>query len=119
MTDFTTLVFYINLGFLLAHELDAILQHEWRFFPFLAPFDDVTAYRLFTAAHVPLFALILWNLFVRNFQIGLDVFLIFHAGLHFVLRNHPKITFNNPFSRVWIFGAALLSGIHLGLLGLA
>lgn len=116
MDDPISLLFLVNIALLNAHELDAIQQHEWRFFPFLRPFSDATAYRIFVAAHVPLLVLILANLESRPFQIGLDVFLIVHAGLHYALRNHPLITFNNPFSRLWIYGAALVSALHLLLL---
>jgi hypothetical protein len=45
-----------------AHELDAINQHEWRFFPFLAPFSDLTAHRIFVVAHVPLYVVFLLNI---------------------------------------------------------
>ena len=74
MDDLIHLLFLVNIALLNAHELDAIQQHEWRFFPFLRPFSDVTAYRIFVAAHVPLLVLILANLESRPFQIGLDLF---------------------------------------------
>lgn len=110
------MLFLTGIAFLFAHELDAIQQHEWRFFFAFTPLSDNTAYRLFTALHIPLFMFILWNLPSTGFQIGLDIFLIIHAGLHWVLRKHPKVTFNNGFSRVWIFGGALMGVIHLALL---
>ena len=106
-------LFLINVACLFAHEMDAILQHEWRIFFFLKPFDDVTAYRLFTALHIPLFALILSQLQVRQFQVIFDVFLIVHAGLHVFFRNHPQYEFNNWYSNIWIFGAVPLAALHL------
>ena len=111
--DTTDLPFLIGMAFLFAHELDAIQNHEWRFFFALLPVSDAAAYHIFTAVHIPLFVLILWNAQALGFQIGFDVFLIIHAGLHWMLRNHPKIKFNNGFSRLWIFGGALLAIIHL------
>ena len=117
METFVELLFVINLSFLvMAHELDAIHQQEWRFFFASVPLDDKAAYRLFTALHVPLFVFIVWNLQSFWFQLGFDIFLIIHAGLHWILRNHPKINFNNWFSRLWIFGGALLGAIHIALL---
>lgn len=112
-----TFLFYINVAVLaMGHELDAIYQREWRFFFGATPLNDETAYRLFTALHVPLLVLILWNLHSFWFQVGFDLFLLIHAGLHWMLRNHPLINFNNWFSRCWIFGGAILGMVHLLLL---
>ncbi|GAB4512645.1 MAG: hypothetical protein OHK0046_12500 [Anaerolineae bacterium] len=110
------LVFFAALGLLVAHELDAVLHQEWRFFPFLKPFDDVTAYRIFVLAHVPLLILILANLDSRGFQVGMDAFLIIHAGLHVILRHHPDLDFNNAFSMSVILGAGMMGVLHLLLL---
>ena len=116
MATWASLLFILNVTFITIHELDAIYQHEWRVFFGFTTLSDEAAYRLFTALHVPLLMFILWNLQIRPFQIGLDIFLIIHAGLHWFLRNHPLVTFNNWFSRIWIFGGALLGAIHLLLL---
>ena len=119
MESLVELLFIINVAFLvMGHELDAIENHEWRFFFAITPFSDQTAYRLFTIIHVPLFVFIIWNLQSFWFQVRFNIFLIIHAGLHWVLRNHPKINFNNWFSRLWIFGGALLGATHLALLQL-
>ncbi len=116
MDTIVELLFIINLAFFMTHELDAIQRHEWRFFFALTPLSDQAAYRLFTALHIPLFVFTIWNLPLFWFQVGFDMFLIIHAGLHRVLRNHPEIKFNNWFSQVWIFGGALLGTIHIALL---
>jgi hypothetical protein len=113
MVDSQTWVFMISIAWLMAHEMDAILRHEWRMFFFLAPFSEVTAYRIFVIVHIPLVALILAAMPNRNFQIAFDSFLIFHAGLHWVLRNHPKYEFKNWFSVLLIFGVVPLSALHL------
>jgi hypothetical protein len=116
MDDFVRLLFLVNIAWIFAHELDAIQQHEWRFFPFLRPFSDVTAYRIFVALHIPLLAWIIWASPYRDFQIGFDLFLIVHAGLHWALRNHPLIEFRNAFSRLLIFGVVPLAVLHLALI---
>jgi hypothetical protein len=117
METLLLLLFIINVTILvMGHELDAIHQQEWRFFFAAIPLSDQTAYRLFTALHIPIFVFILWNLQSFRFQIGFDLFLIIHAGLHWFLRHHPKVNFNNWFSRLWIFGGAFLGFLHLGLL---
>ena len=116
MDTVTDLLFMAGVSFIVVHELDAIYQHEWRFFFGATSLSDKAAYRLFTVLHVPLFIFIFWNLQDRSFQIGLDCFIIFHAGLHWALRNHRRVTFNNWFSRIWIYGGAILAATHLGLL---
>ena len=108
------IVFLLGLAFLFTHELDAIDQHEWRFFfPWL---EYRTGYRLFAAAHIPLFMLICLNLPARNFQIGFDLFVIVHVGLHWWLRDHPRIEFKGIFSWVMIIGAGMCGAGHLALL---
>ncbi len=114
MEDLRLFLFYLGVAGIFAHELDAIQQHEWRFF--FPHFTDQTGYRLFTALHVPLFGFVLWGLPFREFQIGMDVFLMVHVGLHWLLRNHPKIEFRNPFSRLLIGGTGFIGLAHLGLL---
>jgi Family of unknown function (DUF6713) len=110
------LLFLIAVAFLFNHELDAIQQGEWRFFFALVPISDEAAYRIFTALHVPLLVFIMWNLQSSWLQVGLDIFLIVHAVLHWLLRNHPKIKFKTWYSRLWIFGGALIGLVHLSLL---
>lgn len=105
---FTTVVTWLVI-----HELDAIHRHEWRFFFASVPVTDETAFRIFTALHVP--ALLIVFLFVQHpaFQQGFDVFAVAHAGAHLALRDHPKLDFETWFSRVWIYGGAVLGAVHL------
>jgi hypothetical protein len=114
MEQSLSLLYFFAVAGIMTHELDAIHEHEWRFFfPMLG---DQAAFRLFTIVHIPLFGLILWGVPQRNFQIGLDLFLIIHVGLHWILRNHPKIEFKSLFSRVIIVGTGLVAAAHLFLL---
>jgi hypothetical protein len=109
MITLTPALFALTVAFLTVHELDAVRNHEWRFIFAPFPVDDETAYRLFTALHVPLFGVVLTLYPVPAFQVGLDVFAVAHAGAHLVLRNHPLV----GFSGVWIYGASVLGGLHL------
>lgn len=114
MTFSPDLIFLTGLCFLvIGHELDAIQQHEWRFFFAKIPVSDQTAYQVFTALHVPLSIWIIWVWQNPSFQFWFDIFLIAHAGVHWLLRNQPLITFNNWFSAVWIYGAAAIGLLHL------
>ncbi|MEM7132822.1 MAG: DUF6713 family protein [Chloroflexota bacterium] len=114
MNSLIDLLFLTALAFLLiGHELDAIRQREWRFFFASISVSDQAAYRIFTALHVPLVVAILWYMESFWLQASLDIFAIAHAGIHWLLRKHPLIDFDNGFSRFWIYGAAALGGIHL------
>lgn len=108
-------VFSIVVAWFAVHELDAIRRREWRFFFAPTPLDDETAYRAFTALHVPLFALLVWGSHSTPVQVGFDVFLLAHAALHLLLRDHPRVAFGSWFSGVWIYGGAFLGVIHLAL----
>jgi hypothetical protein len=50
--------FYLGLGCLFAHELDAMTQSEWRLLYVLRSLPDATAMPWFVALHVPLFGLL-------------------------------------------------------------
>jgi hypothetical protein len=113
------LLFYLGIGWLATHELDAIKHHEWRIFFFLKPFDDQTAYRIFVALYIPLFAAILYAAPSRPFQIAFDLFLMVHVGLHIAFRNLPSYEFDNGFSNFLILGAGVVGALHLGLLLIA
>jgi hypothetical protein len=115
MVSVPEVLFLSVVSFLLVHELDAIRQREWRFFFTPVPVRDETASRLFIALHAPLFVVVLVYVESRAFQLGLDSFAIVHGLVHLVLRNHPLVEFDSAFSRVWIFGGALLGALHLAL----
>ena len=109
------LLYLSGFALLFAHELDAIRRREWRFFA--QPFDvgDETAYRLFAAIHMPLFALLVFYWDAPAWQFGVDIFLIVHAVAHWTLRAHPLLDFDNWFSRIWIYGAGLAGVAHLAM----
>ena len=107
------LIFLFNLACILTHELDAIQQEEWRFFNMPFQLEDDTAYRLFTILHVPLFIALLWAIPSQNFQISFDIFVIAHAIVHWILRNHRYVNFNNTLSSFLIFAPVPTAILHL------
>jgi hypothetical protein len=115
-----TIVFFINIAWMMVHELDAIDRHEWRIFQTFVPLydrlDDVNAYRFFAVLHVPLLAWILWAAQFRGVQVGFDLFLLIHIGLHRLFRHHPQNALNNWFSQFLIIGVAPFALLHLGLI---
>ncbi len=112
-SDFATLLFYVCMGFMATHELDAIQRREWRLLFLGAPLDDETAFHLFTVLHVPLFAWIMWAASYPAFQTGFSLFAVIHAGVHWLVRRHPRNELNNPFSWFLIGGAALCGAAYL------
>jgi hypothetical protein len=113
MIAFAPALFALTVSFLAVHELDAVRNHEWRFFFAPFPVDDETAYRAFTALHVPLFVVVVSLYPLPAFQTGLDVFAVAHGGVHLALRDHPLVEFSGWFSALWIYGASVLGALHL------
>lgn len=108
-----SVLFMAVVTWLVLHELDAIRRHEWRFFFAPVPVSDETAFRIFTALHLPLLLVVFWFFDSPGFQRGFDVFAVAHAGAHLALRDHPKVDFDTWFSKLWIYGGALLGALHL------
>jgi hypothetical protein len=113
MVTLPEFLFPTVVSFLFVHELDAVRRREWRFFFAPVSVRDETAYRIFTALHAPLFVVILLYVESPDLRLGIDLFAIVHGLVHLGLRNHPLIDFDSWFSRLWIFGGALLGGLHL------
>ncbi len=119
MTEALDLLFYTAFSGLIAHELDAVHKHEWRLLYVLRGMEDEQARRAFVLLHIPLFAVLFWLLSHANAGIqyhtmlGLDVFMIVHAGLHWRLSGHPKYAFNTPHSRLLIYGTAIVAALHV------
>ncbi len=112
------LLFFTGVALLVCHELDAVAQAEWRLLPFLNRLADPSAYRWFVMLHVPLFSLLLWGTASRTprtrlwTQLGVDAFLVIHAGLHMAFHSNPLYTFHSTLSEVCIFGAGAIGLVH-------
>jgi len=115
-------VFYIGFALLACHELDAVGQAEWKLLPILGRFSDEVAYATFVAGHIPIFAALMWLSGHRSpvvkwrSQMGIDAFLMGHAGLHWLLSDHPLYTFDASLSKFLIFGGGLVGLLHLAIL---
>jgi hypothetical protein len=112
-------MFYLGFGFLFSHELDAMVQAEWRLLYVLRSMPDETAMPIFVWLHVPFFALIVWLTHHSKQQIQIQsrnvfaTFLIVHAGLHYRLSNHPLYTFDTILSKTLIYGGAICGAAYL------
>ena len=108
------LLFQLCFSTLLAHELDAVTQAEWRLLFVLRRLPDLLARNLFVALHVPIVAILLWltqhpsTVVQRWARTSLASFAVIYAGLHWNLRNHPLSTFTSPLSLILIYSAGLL-----------
>lgn len=111
--------FYLGLGTLLSHELDAVANAEWRVLPLLRGLPDDIGMTVFTLAHAPLVA---WLLYMAGHtnrktrartQIAISLFLIFHAGLHFLFSEDPSYEFSSWLSHGLIYGGGLFGLAHL------
>lgn len=118
-SKYLDLLFFTGFALLACHELDAVAQAEWRLLPFLNRMTEPDAYRWFVILHVPLFALLLWGTASRTpatrlwTQLGVDAFLVIHAGLHVAFHSNPLYTFHSTLSEVCIFGAGAIGLVHL------
>lgn len=112
------LLFYLVVAALIAHEMDAVYQREWRLLYVLRRLPEDQARHIFVLAHVPvgvaIFGLITYPDASVRFvtMVGLDLFAVVHAGLHARLRRHPLHTFGAPPSLLLIYGAALVAVGH-------
>lgn len=116
-------LFYLGLGFICTHELDAVTHHEWRLLYVLRDLAEPLARDAFVAVHVPLFALLVWAthqssaLWRERSRLALMGFLVIHVGLHWRLSDHPLYTFHSALSWSLILGGGLCGLAYLLLHG--
>lgn len=114
------LAFYLGMGTLFTHELDAVANHEWRVLPLVRMLPDDLGMAVFVLAHVPIFAWLAWLVASSNprtrilSRLIISGFLVFHALLHVLFRNHPNYEFPSALSHILIFGGAVFGALYLG-----
>lgn len=112
------IAFYLGLGLLFAHELDAVPNHEWRVLPVFRSLPDDIAMPVFILAHVPLFAILIAmissdNPRIRdNSRIAVSAFLLIHAVLHAIFIGQPEYEFSSVVSNVLIFGGGIFGALY-------
>jgi hypothetical protein len=112
-------VFFLGLGALFAHELDATVNREWALLPVLQSLSEQVARATFVLLHVPLFTLVVAGVASerervrQTTRLGVGAFLIIQAGLHLWFSGRPDYTFDSVVSRSLIFGGAVLGAIYL------
>ncbi len=114
-------VFYLGLGTLFTHELDAMPNHEWRVLPLLNQLPDDTGMLVFLVLHIPLFALVIGLVASqqartrRLSKLIVSGFMIVHAVLHKAFGGHPNYEFADLHSDLIIYAAAALGVVYLAL----
>ncbi len=114
-------IFYLGLGTLFTHELDAMTSYEWRILPILGSLPDQMGMTVFLLAHIPLFAVIValvasGNERTRDLsRLVVSGFLLLHAVLHIWFSSDPNYGFVSDVSNWLIFGGAGLGAIYLAL----
>jgi len=114
-----SLLFWTGFAFLLAHELDAVAQSEWRLLPLINLLTDESAYIVFVAAHVPLVLVLIWlfthrsNTIRWRSQLAFDVFLCAHALVHWLMSGDTEYIFHSALSISMIFGGGVTGLVHL------
>lgn len=114
-------VFYLTLGTLFTHEIDAISSYEWRLLPVLNSMTDQMGMTVFLLLHIPLFAVIVALVASRNnrtrhlSRLVLSGFILLHAILHIWFSSDPNYSFISNASNWLIFGGAGLGAIYLAL----
>ncbi len=109
--------FFLGLGFILTHEMDAIRCKEWLMFPLTFFLKDEVGFLVFTLVHIPLYAWVCWSLSSSPlspiFFRAWDIFLIVHLFLHILFLKHPENRFKSGFSWCIILGAAVCGMIDI------
>lgn len=112
-------MFYLGVGSLFTHELDAVPNHEWRGLPLLGTLPDETGMLVFIAAHVPLFAILIALVASRDERVralsrlGIAVFLVLHGLSHALSVGEPTYEFSSSLSSLLIFGGSGLGVVYL------
>lgn len=115
--------FYLGLGSLFTHELDAVPNHEWRSLPLLHGLPDDTAMVVFVAAHVPLFAVLIALVASARprtrtlSRLGIALFLVIHGVPHALSIGQPHYEFSSTLSNMLIFGGSAFGAVYLFLEG--
>jgi len=112
-------IFYLGIGLFFTHELDAMLNHEWRVLPLTSWLSEDAGRTAFVLMHVPLFAVLIALISSNNETLRnrtwfwLSAFLAIHGVLHAAFTVHEQYEFGSLQSNVLIFGAAICGFLYI------
>ncbi len=122
MKNTILIVTCLNILFFIMHEFDAFRQCEWKMFRILSKLKESTQYLIFLYIHILLTIFCfyyLWSTYNFNNQrlwLIINIFSIFHFGLHWFARKWKSNVFNNIHSFIFISGWAITGIINLTLM---
>lgn len=114
-----TLLYYLGVTALITHELDAVLNTEWRLLYVLRSLSDDLASGYFVALHFVLIFAFFYIGHHRNtklregFRFLVALFLVIHGVLHFALSGDPMYTFSGFGSNLYIYSASVFGLLYL------
>jgi hypothetical protein len=112
-----TSLFMLSFALMIAHELDAVANHEWRVLPLTSFLPDNLGFIFFVTLHIPLIWALLRYGFGANPTLTRDLFCGFcvvHVGLHWLFRHHPAYEFDSIMSKTLIGLTGICGLIYLG-----
>ena len=119
MQKMKNIIFYIGMSTLFTHELDALINHEWRLLPLIGWLPDEYGEITFIFIHIPLFAVLIALVASTNDTIrirsrfGISIFLVIHGILHVVFMGNASYDFSSTLSSILIFGGAIFGAVFL------
>jgi hypothetical protein len=114
-------LFIMNISLLILHEMDAIRRKEWKLFVVLKNMNEERGYLVFSLLHLPLCFLILYFImnnsgpYYRTFTLVVNIFLVFHGGIHLLFRNKSGNEFSGVYSYMMILFMSLIAALQLAL----
>ncbi|MBQ4834855.1 DUF6713 family protein [Pseudoalteromonas luteoviolacea] len=111
--------FYLGVGFLFTHELDAMRNNEWLVLPIVSWLPPDIAELTFVLTHIPLFAILVALIASPNDNVRfktkfwLSMFLVVHGILHVAFMGHDNYEFNSWVSDLLIFGGSLCGIVYI------
>lgn len=112
-------VFFLGIGMIFTHELDAMLNNEWRVLPLTSWLSDENGKLVFLISHIPLFAMVVALIsseseIIRDrSRFYISVFLAVHGLLHAAFMISPYYEFETLISNFLIFGGATCGAFYL------
>lgn len=112
-------IFYFGVGLFFTHELDAMLNHEWRVLPLTSWLKEDVGKTVFVLIHVPLFAVLVALISSADENVRdrtlfwLSVFFVIHGVLHAAFKIHKKYEFDSLQSNFLIFGSAICGFLYI------
>lgn len=119
MQKMKNIIFYIGMSTLFTHELDALINHEWRLLPLIGWLSDEYGEIAFIFIHIPLFAILIALVASTNnktrslSRLGISIFLVIHGLLHVAFMGNTSYEFTSTLSNILIFGGALFGAVFL------